>query len=101
MAKEPDKEGVGDSMVSMKMSKADVKAEQAPMEATLPEYPWGLCLHLDSDQMEKLGMDMPKVGDVLEICAKVRVTRTEESAAEGSPKEHRSVNLQITDMEIE
>ena len=90
-------------MISMKRSKEDKRAdklEHAPMEATAPDYPWGLCLHMDGDEMDKLGIKtMPKVGDEMVIVCKVCVTRTAQSASEyTNGEETKSIDLQITDI---
>ena len=45
--------------VSMKRTEADKrgdKLEAAPMEATAPDYPWGLCMSLEKRELDKLGI---------------------------------------------
>ena len=65
------------------------------------EYPWGLRIHLETEQLEALGIkDLPEVGTELEITGIVKVVNASCSASEGQKKEHRSVGLQITDMEM-
>lgn len=93
-------------MTSMKMTKED-RAEQkmASPEISAPDYPWGLCVHLDSDAIKKLNMGvMPAVGTELMLKAKVKVTMASESASarpDGDTRTDRSLGMQITDMELE
>ena len=91
-------------MVSMKRTAQDQRGDKmagAPIEATAPDYPYGLCIHLDKDELDKLGIkDLPKIGTEMMIEAKVKVTRVSQSAAENS-EEYTSVDLQITDIGIE
>jgi hypothetical protein len=89
-------------LVSMKLSaeKRDAEVAATP-EGDAPAYPWGLALHLEHDQLEKLGIDaLPKVGATLAIVAKVKVqtTSTQSSVAGG---ERRSLSLQITDLAVD
>lgn len=90
-------------MVSMKRTKADKRAdklEQSPMDAMEPDYPWGLCLHMDGDEMEKLDITaMPKVGDEMLLVCRCKVTRTAMNASEYTAgDETRSIDLQITEI---
>lgn len=91
------------TMVSMKRTKEDKRAdkmEHAPMEAIEPDYPYGLCIHMDGDEMEKLGIKtMPKVGDEISMMCKCKVTRTMQTASEYTKdSDRRSIDLQITDI---
>ena len=94
-------------MVSMKRSAADKKkdaGENAPMTSIAPDYPYGLCIRLDGDELDKLGMkELPQVGTEIPITVKAKVTRVSQSAADTGNKEYdemRCVELQITDMAI-
>ena len=63
-------------------------------------YPYGLELHLNKDEMKKLGItEMPKLGAVLMIYASAKVESASKSA--GKQGEDMSMTLQITDMGIE
>lgn len=89
-------------MKSMKRSAADRRkgmGEVAAPTSIAPDYPYGLVMHLDSDEMDKLGLKMPKPGDVLMIEAKVKCTACRMSAVEGADEEN-NCDLQITDMMI-
>jgi hypothetical protein len=86
---------------SMKLSKSQAKVEAAPVDYDkLPEYPYGLRISLETEQMKALGLDMPKVGTKLTIVAEVEVVSCHASQYEGG-EEHRSCSMQITDMAVE
>ena len=93
-------------LVSMKRSEKDKRkdmGECAPVECVAPDYPWGLTLNLGTDDMDKLDMKMPKVGDELVVTCKVRVTSCradEHERPDGKHIEDRSVTLQVTDIGI-
>lgn len=63
------------------------------------EYGYGLCIHLEEDQCEALGITtLPAPGQVVMIRARAVVTRTRvENDGEGPEK---YMSLQITDMEL-
>lgn len=64
-----------------------------------PAYPYGLCLCLNSETLEKLGIKtLPPVGTELRIVAMATVTSVrEQQDADGSTT--RGVDLQVTDMD--
>lgn len=83
----------------MKLSKSEAKAEVMP-KSDLPEYPWGLCLRLEKDQLAKLGVkNLPAIGEAVQIEAKAVIKSM--SASAGQSGEYASVELQITDLAIE
>ena len=90
-------------LASMKRTPEDMRkdmGEPAEITSIAPDYPYGLCIHLDKDELDKLGMkDLPKVGTEMPISAIVKVTRVSQSAVEGAD-EQTSIDLQITDMGI-
>jgi hypothetical protein len=82
------------AMISMKQKP---EREEAPgeIEYEEPMYPYGLCLHLSQDEMEKLGITtLPSVGTEMTITAKVFVKGTSAYETQGGK------DMQITDMEI-
>lgn len=94
------------AMVSMKRDPKSVREEAAaPMETMAPDYPWGLCLNLQSEELDKLGMTkLPTVGEEMELRVMVKVTRVEQSAASnmaGKTDESRRVGLQITHINMD
>ena len=92
------------TLISMKRTPEDMRkdmGETAPVTSIAPDYPYGLCIHLDKDELDKLGMrQLPDVGSEFPICASVRVTCVRKSAVEGADEET-SVDLQITAMAVD
>lgn len=86
-------------MVDMK-SKPEREEMPGTIEADEPQYPYGLCLHLGKDELEKLGMkELPDVGTPVMVSAKAFVKSTSAYNTQGDGKSM-SVELQITDMEV-
>jgi hypothetical protein len=90
-------------LVSMQMTEQEAKEESciaSPSESDLPRYPYGLCLDLDDETLQKLGItDMPAVGSTMKLMAIVRVTRI--SQYENQDGKDGSLGLQITDMGLD
>lgn len=87
------------ALVDLKLSKADQKEEAAGVEVSAPEYPYGLSLNIDKDELDKLGVvDLPEVGDEFHVVAVGKVTAVHASA--GSNGKSAGMNLQITSMEL-
>jgi hypothetical protein len=85
------------AMVSMRRTPAE-KAEEKAAINDGPEYPWGLCISLCQDELDKLGLaGEVKVGDMLHLHCMAKVTSVSESDSEMSGPSCR-VELQITDM---
>jgi hypothetical protein len=88
------------ALVSMKMSREEAQEVSQPEMKDAPEYPYGLCIDLDDDALEKLGITtLPKVGSEMLINAKVVVKSVSSYDTQGGESEARA-SLQITDMEI-
>ena len=100
-------------MVSMAHTPDDIKKEAAEYAAAPvssgaasgPRYPYGLCISLGEDELEKLGLDgdLPKIGEVMQFTALARVTSasmSERETAGGEPENCCRVELQITDMGV-
>lgn len=89
-------------LVDMKISKADREKQSEP--STLmkdgPAYPWGLSINLDNATLEKLGLELPDVGEELIVLAQCRVTSCSSSDSEGGGK-NRSCSLQIVAMGVQ
>lgn len=86
---------------SMKIEKEAAEKMYGPATAVAeaPQYPYGLRLSLDNAALEKLGIEMPEVGDKMKMLAQVEVVGTSAyDAKEGGKR--LSVELQITDMGI-
>jgi|CXWL01.1.fsa_nt_gi hypothetical protein len=88
-------------MKSMKMSAAESEKSMpaVAMDAPKDRYPYGLTLNLDQDTLEKLGIELPEVGEEVKITAIAKVTSCHASESEGGVK-NSSCGLQITDMEV-
>jgi hypothetical protein len=85
-------------MKSMKLTKTEKKETAIPGPMT-QDYPWGLCLNLDSEVMNKLGIkELPEVGGKMTLSAIVEVVSVGASASKES--ENRHMSLQVTDMEL-
>lgn len=100
------------TMTDMARTPNEVKeeiAESAPCPpgkmTTAPVYPYGLCLSLEDEALEKLKMQgMPEVGATVHFAALARVTSASEHEREGTDGEKtkcRRVELQITHLAIE
>ena len=89
-------------MPMINMQRAPEREEMpGEMEMDEPRYPYGLCINLGKEELEKLGITaLPKVGTEMTIMAKayVKMTRAYETQGEG---EDMGIELQITDMEIQ
>lgn len=89
---------------SMKRTAADKRKDQgqhAEICAIAPDYPYGLTVHMDKDELDKLGLGkLPDVGTVIPMQILVKVTRVSQSAVEGRD-EQTSVDFQITDMAVD
>ena len=95
-------------LVSMKRTAEDKRKDMGqpcPVDCIVPDYPWGLTLNLETDELQKLGMAMlPEVGTEYTMTATVKVTRKEESATtteRGAKSERRCIALQVTDLALE
>lgn len=82
------------------VSEAQTLYAKPPDAGHVPEYPYGLCLTLDGDTLDKLGIKkLPAVGTTVGITAVAKVSRVSESEMADESTE-RSVELQITDAAI-
>lgn len=89
-------------LVSVAQKPGEEKEEKAELaaESKQPIYPYGLCITLNEETIEKLGLkDLPKVGSKGTIQAKVTVTMTR--ATEGQAHSSMGIDLQITDLGLE
>lgn len=100
-------------LINMAKTPAEVKKDMADYPSvaasdakmTGPLYPYGLCISLEDDTLEKLELDddMPGVGDVIQFNAIAKVTnvsQNERESADGTKSVCRRIELQITDMGI-
>jgi hypothetical protein len=92
-------------LVSMKLPPRKEKVDTTCSPCAMPQeqYPYGLRLHLDTEQLEQLGVDkLPAVGTEVTIIAKATVNNVHESTTDGTGGKHayRSVGVQITDLAL-
>jgi hypothetical protein len=89
------------------MSKThDQKAEEEEKHS-LPiaienDYPYGLCVSLNTQTLENLEVDhddMPEVGDMIHLMAMAKVTSVRMTDSEHGPE--RCIELQITHLALE
>ena len=87
------------AMINMKQA---AQREEMPgaIESDEPRYPYGLCISLGKEDLEKLGITaLPKVGGEMMITAKAVVKSTSAYDTQGQGQDMR-VELQITDMDV-
>lgn len=89
-------------MVNLKLSKEESAEYEtnSTLVAANPMYPYGLCIHLDTETINKLGLEkMPEPGQLMTITALVEVKSV--SISETLDQEPtKSIDLQITDLEL-
>jgi hypothetical protein len=88
------------TLINMQMSAEEAQEETQPKPADAPKYPWGLCIDLDDETIEKLGLSkLPDAGTEVHLVAKAVVSSTSQYDTQGGETESR-MSLQITDMAI-
>lgn len=88
-------------LASMKRTKTEAKNQVLSSPSGPSEdYPYGLCLSLEDETLEKLGMDeLPKVGKPVKIVAEGKVESVSQNSSERG-QNHRSARVQITKMKL-
>jgi hypothetical protein len=88
-------------LISMKRSpKSEKPTNKAEVAGPSDAYPYGLQLRLENDSIEKLDIELPKVGSTVTVMAKAKVTSVSQNESNGSGK-RRSIELQLTDLCID
>lgn len=98
-------------MVDLALTPEEVKEKQADFcapvaaSASVPKYPYGCCISLEDDTLEKLGLDgdMPAIGEMIAFRAIARVTSAnanQRETAEGKTETCKRIELQIVDMTV-
>jgi hypothetical protein len=94
----------GYKLVDMGLTEEESKENIPAAGATPkgPRFPYGLCISLDEQSLNKLidHDDMPEVGDRIHFMAFAKVTSVSSNQMEGG-EEQRRVELQITEMSFE
>lgn len=89
------------TLINMTLTQDEAKQENE-VNPDPPKYPWGLCLTLNDDSLDKLGMDkLPEIGTKMRLVAMVEVTGVSASTYQGAEEKRSSVDLQVTDMSID
>ena len=86
-------------LVDMKSTAAEKKERNKECYPTVAgggdDYPYGLTLNLDNDQLKKLGVDnLPKAGETMTLNAKCKVISIRQSDRDGG-KAERSMEIQL------
>jgi len=86
-------------MKHMMMTDEENKESEPALAVNKPKYPYGLEIRLDDSALKKLGIkELPPVGTKMRLDAKVHVSGA--MSNEGDHGKFRSVNLQITHMDL-
>ncbi len=68
------------TLIDMQMGAEETAEQISPTPADAPKYPWGLCITLNDDSLEKLGVKtLPAVDTEVTIVAKAVVSATREN----------------------
>jgi hypothetical protein len=72
-------------LVDLAYTKAEIAEEKQDMtEPSTGKYPWGLQIRLEEEELKKLGLDLPDVGDELHLTVVADVTAvSEQTMADG------------------
>ena len=89
------------AMVNMKHSPEEAsKYTELADVGDEPKYPYGLCLSLHEDELEKLGItSLPALGTQMTLTARVYVKSTSAYQSQDGGS-NTTMDLQITDMEL-
>jgi hypothetical protein len=101
-------------MVDMAKSPDQIKRDYPAVEAKIgdqapkvPTYPWGLCIRLEDDSLQKLGTEgeLPDVGDMIHLFAMAKATSVSQhevtDAETGEKRKCTCIELQITHLATE
>ena len=83
----------------MKLSRAEKVEEVTHDTSDIPDYPWGLRLNLDQDAIDKLGIDLPSVGDSFFVVALAKVRSVSEH--ESDDRKTQDISLQIEQLSLD
>ena len=97
-----EKDAIVKGLASMKRTvKEESKPSMvAPASPDMDEYPYGLKIRLEDDELEKLGIkELPEIGKNMKVTADAKVDSISSNESKGSgPK--RCLELQITGMSV-
>ena len=76
------------------------KVEKVTHDTTdIEDYPWGLRLNLDQDAIDKLGIDLPSVGDTFFVVALAKVRSISEFESDDETRQ--DISLQIEQLSLD
>jgi|SRR5579859_669946 len=88
-------------MVDLARSPEEKEEAVMPVSSVVSDYPYGLCIALSHDELEKLDLDPEcEIGDMLHGFFMAKVTSVSMNASEGSDPSCR-IELQITHLALE
>ena len=86
-------------MVNLKLSRREREVQTMVAEDEQKDaYPWGLKIHLEEEELDKLGIGLKQVGQECEFTIAAVVTNV--SREPGEVGGERKMSFQITDMEV-
>lgn len=85
-------------MANLKRTQREEEEKTMLEEAPHAEYPRGTTIRLETQELNKLGLGMKAVGEVIHFSAAAVVTNVSKEVEDA--EDERSMSLQITDMEI-
>jgi hypothetical protein len=91
------------ALVDMKRSKPKKETgKEMPVTTGYDRYPWGLQFHLDTEELDKLGINIKnlEIDQQVTVNAQACVTSISMSESAGDRKERKSVSLQIEKLEL-
>ena len=89
------------ALVSMKREPSENTPTPATSSPSEEEYPYGLRIRLENDDLEKLGIaNLPDVGTSMKIHADATVQSVSSNQTKGDEGSKKCVELQITGMQI-
>ena len=86
-------------MTDLKRTASEINDDDVCCVGSDEKYPWGMRLHLQTAEIDKLGLGLPKVGSEVVFTGKAIVQEVS-SREELDGKKNSSVQLQLTEMDI-
>ncbi|MBU4317096.1 MAG: hypothetical protein KKF30_07460 [Proteobacteria bacterium] len=90
------------ALIDMKLTKSEKKKRLIDYPISIrekkskgPEYPWGLDVNLEKEQIDKLGLDLRKlkVGDEIPVDAVLKIRSLSESEGESGKSQNLSLQM--------
>ncbi len=88
-------------LIDMAKTKAEKKKETEPyaeLPRDVPDYPYGLTIHIHNDQIDKLGIADCEADDMVLLVAKCMVSEASTITTNGKKK--RNLTLQLQKMNV-